>query len=89
MSTIVFKERKLFVDLFCILFGVSCWVAINGLWVQTPILVNQLPEGWKLTSYIVLLIQIANIGPILYGIFSKSLKVCYYHQFNLVLMLSM
>ena len=40
------------------------WIAINGLWVELPILVDQLPEGWNLPSYMTVIIQIANIGPI-------------------------
>lgn len=37
-----------------------------GIWAETPLLVNVLPEGWTLTSYIIVLIQLANLGPITY-----------------------
>ncbi|RWS07480.1 Riboflavin transporter 2-A-like protein [Dinothrombium tinctorium] len=45
-------SREYFIDFLVICFGISAWVQLNGLWVQTPVLVQQLPEGWKLSSYI-------------------------------------
>uniref|UniRef100_T1KV19 Riboflavin transporter n=2 Tax=Tetranychus urticae TaxID=32264 RepID=T1KV19_TETUR len=69
-----FRERRLIVDLFVIALGISCWVSINGLWTQTPILTTQLPEKWNLASSIVIIIQMANIGPIAFGLFRKKLK---------------
>ncbi|XP_058535971.1 solute carrier family 52, riboflavin transporter, member 3-like [Ochotona princeps] len=50
--------------LVCI-FGTGSWVAINGLWVELPLLVTELPEGWNLPSYLTVVIQLANIGPLL------------------------
>jgi riboflavin transporter 2 len=52
MSKIVFSDRIILIDVLAILFGISSWVEINGVWVQTPILVNKLPESWTLASYI-------------------------------------
>ena len=40
-----------------ILFGIASWVDINGLWVELPILVQNLPEGWDLPSYMAIIIQ--------------------------------
>ncbi|XP_015790772.1 solute carrier family 52, riboflavin transporter, member 3-A [Tetranychus urticae] len=74
MSRTYFRERRLIVDLFVIALGISCWVSINGLWMQTPILTTQLPEKWNLASYIVIITQMANIGPIAFGLFRKKLK---------------
>jgi riboflavin transporter 2 len=48
------------------LFGIGSWVAINGLWVELPLLVQRLPEAWDLPSYLVIIIQLANIGPVTY-----------------------
>ncbi|KAM4687939.1 solute carrier family 52, riboflavin transporter, member 3-B-like [Discoglossus pictus] len=45
-------------------FGLGSWVAINGVWVELPLLVPHAPEGWELPSYLTLLIQFANIGPL-------------------------
>lgn len=74
-SSSSFENRRLVVDVFAAALGISAWVAINGLWTQTPILTTQLPEKWSLASHIVLLTQIANIGPLIYGLYSKKLKV--------------
>ncbi|XP_058142818.1 solute carrier family 52, riboflavin transporter, member 3 isoform X2 [Dasypus novemcinctus] len=46
-------------------FGMGSWVTINGLWVEVPLLVMELPEGWFLPSYLTVLIQLANVGPLL------------------------
>ena len=48
------------------LFGLSSWLAINGLWAEMPALVPVLPERERLPSMIVIIIQIANVGPIVY-----------------------
>lgn len=61
-------RRNTIVDILIILFGVSSWVAVNGLWVELPVLVLSLPEGWRLASYIVITSQLANLGPILFSI---------------------
>lgn len=45
-----------------VMFGVGAWISINGLWVELPLLVQTLPEGWSLPSYMSIVIQIANIG---------------------------
>lgn len=46
------------------LFGMGSWVAINGMWVELPLIVNDIPERWLLPSYLTVLIQMANIGPL-------------------------
>ncbi|XP_034031268.1 solute carrier family 52, riboflavin transporter, member 3-B [Thalassophryne amazonica] len=46
------------------LFGMGSWVAINGMWVELPLVVQDIPEGWHLPSYLTILIQLANIGPL-------------------------
>ena len=51
-----------------LIFAISSWIDVNGLWVELPILVNRLPEKWTLASYIIVIVQIANIGPLLYTI---------------------
>ena len=59
------------VGLIVCFFGTGSWVAINGLFVQLPILVKHAPEGWNLPSYLIVIIQLGNIGPILYTLGSK------------------
>lgn len=46
------------------LFGMGSWISINGLWVELPLVVPQIPEGWYLPSYLSVLIQMANVGPL-------------------------
>ena len=36
-----------------LLFGLGSWVAITGLWLETPLLIHYLPERWALSSYLV------------------------------------
>jgi len=54
----------LFTHLLACLLGMGSWVSINGLWVELPLLVPQIPEGWYLPSYLSVLIQMANVGPL-------------------------
>jgi riboflavin transporter 2 len=56
---------------FVCLFAVSSWIDINGVWVEVPLLVNELPEGWNLPSYLVVIIQVANVGPLVYTVARK------------------
>ncbi|OCT62563.1 riboflavin transporter 2 [Xenopus laevis] len=53
------------------IFGAGAWVAINGLWVELPVIVNDLPEGWYLPSYLTIIIQLANIGPLIVTLMHK------------------
>lgn len=67
--------RKFPVVLLVVLFGTGSWVAINGLWVELPLLVSLgIPEGYNLASYLVIIIQIANIGPIIFTTLSYFMK---------------
>lgn len=66
-----FSNRKFLVDILAILFGISAWISVNGAYVQLPLMVQSQPEGWNLPSYIAVIIQIANVGPILYSISQK------------------
>ncbi|XP_019334304.1 riboflavin transporter 2 isoform X2 [Alligator mississippiensis] len=52
------------VHLLSCLLGTGSWVAINGLWVELPLIVPEAPEGWDLPAHLTLLIQLANAGPL-------------------------
>lgn len=71
----VFSHRNALVDILAIFFGVGTWIGINSTYVQLPLLVNSTPEGWNLASYIVIIIQVANIGPVLYTFIQKFFPV--------------
>ena len=72
LRTKLFK-RKLSIQicLLVCLFGTGSWIAVNGIWVELPIIVHYAPEGWSLPSYLAVIIQVANIGPLVYGIGNK------------------
>ena len=57
---IVKKRFSWWIVLLIILFSLSSWVAINGLWMELPLLVNVLPEGWNLPAYLSILIQVSH-----------------------------
>lgn len=57
-------------------FGLGSWVAVNGLWVELPLIVNTLPEGWELPSYLTVIIQLANIGPLLVTLMHQLYRGC-------------
>lgn len=50
--------------IFACLFGMGSWVTICGLWVELPLIVPQVPEGWYLPSHLSILTQVANVGPL-------------------------
>lgn len=53
------------------LFSMSTWVDVVGIWVEVPLLVNALPEGWGLPAILTIIIQCANIGPATYALICK------------------
>ena len=65
------SQIRLPVYILVILFAMASWIDINGLWTELPLLVNELPEFWDLPSYLVLIIQIANIGPLVYTVINR------------------
>ncbi|XP_060913819.1 solute carrier family 52, riboflavin transporter, member 3-A [Labrus mixtus] len=57
-------------------FGLGSWVAVNGLWVELPLIVNTLPEAWELPSYLTVIIQLANLGPLMVTLMHKLCPGC-------------
>ncbi|NXE58050.1 S52A1 protein, partial [Casuarius casuarius] len=45
------------------LFAMGSWLSVNSLWVELPVVVKFLPEGWSLPAYLSLLIALGNVGP--------------------------
>ena len=43
--------RRAVVYVLVIVFAMASWIDINGVWVELPLLVPKLPEGWGLPSY--------------------------------------
>lgn len=48
-----------------VLFGLGSWVTINGIFSELPLLVQVLPEGWRLATGLSLVVQAGNVGPLL------------------------
>ncbi|OXU19370.1 hypothetical protein TSAR_015344 [Trichomalopsis sarcophagae] len=65
------SNRKVLVDVLALLFGVGSWVGVNGIYVQLPLLITTAPEGWSLPAHMVMIVQFANLGPILYTLSTK------------------
>lgn len=79
------KDVKLPVYILFILFGMGSWIAVNGLWVELPILVHEAPEGWNLPSYITILVQIANIGPLLYTVINRLIPKYFNEKHGIII----
>ena len=60
------KNVSITVYILFILFGLVSWTAANGVLSESPVLTAVLPECYRLISFIVIIVQCANIGPILY-----------------------
>ncbi|XP_038657212.1 solute carrier family 52, riboflavin transporter, member 3-A [Scyliorhinus canicula] len=65
------STMPLIIHVLACVFGMGSWVAINGLWVELPLIVNVLPEGWGLPSYLTVIIQLANVGPLFVTLMHK------------------
>ncbi|XP_046823301.1 solute carrier family 52, riboflavin transporter, member 3-A-like [Vespa crabro] len=71
MLTKKLSNRRILVDILVLFFGIGAWIGINGIYVQLPLLINNAPEGWNLPAHMVMLVQFANLGPILYTLYIK------------------
>jgi riboflavin transporter 2 len=52
-------------------FGSSSWLSTNSVWMELSLMVEFLPEGWTLPSYLSAVVQLACVGPLLYSILHK------------------
>lgn len=68
--------------LFCA-FGIGSWVAINGIWAEISVLVLTLPECYKLASILVVVIQVANVGPLSYALLRYVFQRLSFKQIHL------
>ena len=80
-------DKSVFVHLLICIFGTSSWIAINGIWVELPLLVQKLPEKWALPSYMSIVIQLANIGPIAYTLASVFAPSILSHEKAIILLI--
>ena len=54
-----------------IVFSMSTWMDVVGVWTEMPLFVTALPEAWSLPSYLAMIIQMSNIGPAVYAVVQK------------------
>ncbi|KAH9487729.1 hypothetical protein Btru_069073 [Bulinus truncatus] len=57
-------NTKIVVHFLICVFAIASWADLNGMWAELPLLVMKVKEGWMLPSYIIIISQVANIGPI-------------------------
>ncbi|XP_055376492.1 solute carrier family 52, riboflavin transporter, member 3-like isoform X2 [Condylostylus longicornis] len=65
------ENQNFIVNILSIFFGIAAWLGVNSIFVQLPLIVETAPEGWNLPSYIVVIVQLGNIGPIIYTLLNK------------------
>lgn len=58
-----------------LLFGFGSWITITGFWAELPLLIEHLPEKWRLPSHLSVFIQAANLGPLVYW-FCRRYRLC-------------
>jgi len=67
----VFSNISIITYFLVVVFGTGSWIAVNGLWVELPIIVQEIPESWSLPSYLTVIIQLANIAPVAFTLGNK------------------
>ncbi|CAF1248057.1 unnamed protein product [Adineta steineri] len=73
------RNRRFYSTAFLlVIFALSTWLDVNGVWVELPLIVNEAPEGWALPSYLTLAIALSNIGPLIIVL----LKLCFKQRLN-------
>ena len=75
ISSVELPKSVLTYCLFCV-FGVGSWVAVNGLWAEISVLSLTLPECSRLPAVLVVVIQVANVGPIAYTLAKLMFQRC-------------
>lgn len=66
-------QRRVALDVLMACWGLGTWLGVNGLFVQLPLLVERLPEGWALPSSMSVAVAAANVGLVLYALLKRLL----------------
>ena len=66
-------------------FGIGSWIAVNGIWAEISILLNCSPENDKLPAILVVIIQVANVGVLVYIIIKYLVHRCHQQVYQLYL----
>lgn len=65
------KGRKLLVDGLALLFGMSSWLGVTSSYLQLPLIVSSIPEGWSMAAYMTVVVQSSNIISFAYVLYQK------------------
>ncbi len=57
-----------------LIFNLASWIDLSTMWVELPLMVNRLPEGWRLPSYFIVIIQGSKLALITWAILKHFLK---------------
>lgn len=60
------RQVNLKVFLLIVLFTCASWLDLTAVWCELPIIVHELVEGWRTPSVLSIVIQIAQIGSLVY-----------------------
>ena len=71
-------NRSAILHIAVLMFGAGAWIAVNGVWVELPVLVQKLPEKWNLPSFLAIIAQVGNIGPLVITLMQvrKRIHLC-------------
>ena len=61
----------IFVSILVVLFVVGSWLNLSGVWIEFPLIVDQLPEGWGLPARMGLISNLANIGVVIVAVIRR------------------
>lgn len=65
------QKRNLFVDALALLFGMSSWLGVTSSYLQLPLIVSTIPEGWSMPAYMTVVVQSSNIISFAYVFYQK------------------
>lgn len=59
------KYKKVAGYILFLLFGIGTWLNLNGIWIELPLIIPRLSEGWALSPQLGMASNIANVGPLI------------------------
>lgn len=65
------NKRNLLVDFLALLFGMSSWLGVTSSYLQVPLIVSTIPEGWSMPAYMTVVVQSSNAISFSYVLYQK------------------
>jgi riboflavin transporter 2 len=66
-----FTRDQVITFILAVFFSIGSWLGVKATFLEEPLLVGVVPESWRLPSYLVIITQMGNLGPIVYTILQK------------------